>query len=437
MNLDTAYVRAYLADVTTRITLAANALDWAHGKQELLNTDLIPPFPTESTAYAEAYKDWQRYQKQVQSLGPRALKTKRMGAVGDINWGGRDAGGIDDKLAQLNLRALARTAFDPLCVNGITAGMAFLDEETRENRIQILGGFLEPFYREDDPTSDPIGLYQVTQDPGNFRVRYRVRVYDFGERSIREWRDLDDPTKLDGPPSEEWTKTSVPRVATFDTDQDGYPVGELAQCLTTLAGEVADQLRILRVADTQAWGILALAGDWDADTEMGATTILRSTEASSTASRIEPASLEPLFQKHDRTMERLRGDLSLPIASIGGGQWPSGEALHQANIAYISSSSDYATILSEFLTALTRDFALLEGVPEEKSPPVTISISREQMRNVVSKQAREDYQAGIVSLRMAVTSVAPYYPNATDDDIELFLGVTPAPDITDDEEGGE
>jgi hypothetical protein len=436
VNLDTAYVRAYLADVTNRITSAANALDWAHGKQTLDNADLVPPFPSDSDAYAEALKDWNRYKQQVQSLGPRALKAKRMGAVGDVNWGGRDAGGIDDKLARLNLRALARTAFDPLCVNGITAGMAYLDEDTRENRVQILGGFLEPFYREDDPTSAPIGLYQVTQDPGSFRVRYRVRVYDFAERSIREWRDLDDPTKLDGPHDEEWLNTSVPRVATFDTDQDGYPVGELAQCLTILASEVADQLRILRVADTQAWGILALAGDWDTDTEMGATTILRSTEASSTASRIEPASLEPLFQKHDRTMERLRGDLSLPIASIGGGQWPSGEALHQANIAYISSSSDYATILSEFLTALTRDFAELESVPEESAPPVTISISREQMRNVVSKQAREDYQAGIISLRMAVTNVAPYYPNATDDDIELFLGAPPNPDPGD-EEGEE
>jgi hypothetical protein len=31
--------------------------------------------------------------------------------------------------------------------------------------------------------------------------------------------------------------------------------------------------------------------------------------------------------------------------------------------------------------------------------------------------------------------VAPYYPNATDDDIELFLGVTPEPD--NDEEGDE
>ena len=424
MDLNTPYIRAYLAHATQRITNAAITLDWAHGNQTLDNTQLIPPFPTDATAATEARKDWERYKHQVQSLGPRVLKAKRMGAVGDVNWGGSDPNNIDDKLTRLNLRALARTAFDPLCANGITAGWAYLDEETRENRVQILGGFLEPIYRQDDPTSQPVGLYQVTQDPSELRIKYRVRVYDFVERSVREWRGLDDPTKLDTPPTEEWTNTSVPRVALFDSDQDGYPAGELQQALNLLKAEVADQLRVARVADTQAWGILALAGDWDIANEMGATTVLTSPKEGASAERIEPASLEQLFAKHDRTMERVRSDLSLPVASVGGGAWPSGEALQQANIAYISSSSDYATILTDFMTDLIRDYALLEGIPEENAPPVVISISREQMRRVISQQVREDYEAGVISRRMAVTALVPYYPNTSDEEIEAFIGTT-------------
>jgi hypothetical protein len=427
VNLETTYIRAYLTHVTTRIETAANTLDWAHGKQTLNPDHLIPPFPTDPTARAEAARDWERYKRQTQSLGPRILKIKRMGAVGDVNWGGKDPSGIDDKLTRLNLRKLIRTAFDPLAANGITAAMAYQDEGTRENRIQVLGGFLEPIYAEDDPTSDPIGLYQVTQDPGDLRVRYRVRVYDFQERSIREWRALENPTHLDGPPTREWLNTSVPRVAIFDTDQDGYPVGELQQALATLAGEVADQMRIARVADTQAWALLALAGAWDISNELGATSVLISTETGSTASRVEPASLSELFAKHDRTMERLRNDMNLPVGSIGAGAWPSGEALAQANVAYVSSSSDYATILSEFGTDVVRDYATLEGIDPDNAPPVVVSISREQMRATISTQVREDFKVGVIDLRMAVTAISPYYPNTTPEELEAFVtGVPPA-----------
>lgn len=419
IELDTAYMRAVLDGVTTRISTATATLDWAHGQQTLDALDFIPPWPTDAQARTEAEMDWERYRKQVQSLGPRILRTKRMGAVGHVNWGGKDKQGIDAKLEALNLRDLARTAFDPLAANGITAGWAYLDEVTRRNRAQILGGYLEPIYREDDPAGEIVGLYQATQDPHEIKVRYRVRVYDFEARTITEWANLTDPTMIYGRPTSEWTDTSVPRVAIYDVNHDGYPVGELSQALAVLRAEVAAQLKLLRVADAQAYGILALAGDWDLSVEMGPTSVIKANEAGSTATRIEPASLDALFVLHDRTMERLRADLSLPIASIGGGAWPSGEALNQANIAYISSSADYATILSRLLTEVAADYAELEGVTDP--PPVTVSISREQMRATVSSQVREDYDKGVISLRMAATALAPYYPDTDSDELEAFI----------------
>lgn len=418
IELQTAYMRAYLEGINQRITHATDTLDWAHGAQTLLPEHLIPPFPLDSAARAAAESDWRRYTQQVQGLGPRILKTKRTGAVGNVNWGG-DNLTLDGRLETKHLRALMRTAFDPLACNGITSAWAFQDEITGRNRMQVLGGYLEPIYREDDPTGDVIGLYQVTQDPDQTKIRYRARVYGFEDRSIREWRDLRDPTRLDNTPTNEWANTSVPRVVTYDTNHDGYPIGELAQALNVLRAEVSAQLRILRVADAQAWGILTLAGPWDAPREMGATTVLKSPEPTSRAERIEPASLEQLFILHDRTMERIRADQFLPIASIGTGGWPSGEALQQANIGYISNANDYAIILSELATGIVADWAALEGINDP--PPVTISINREQMRATVSHQVREDYFRGIVSLRMAVTAVSPYYPDTDSEEIEAFI----------------
>lgn len=424
IDVQAAYVRAYLDAVKTRIENASKVLEWAHGEQTLLSDELIPPFPTDAKARIRAQADWDRYRKQVQSLGPRILKTKRGGAIGDVNWGGKNTGRIDKKLEQLNLRALARNTFDNLVGNGITAAWGYRDENSNQTRVQALGGYLEPIYPEDDPTGEIIGLYQAMQDT-DAQIRYRVRVYDLVEKSILEWRHLKDPTELDRTPTKQWGvaagqgPTSVPRVAVFDTDQSGYPIGELSQALQLLKAEVAVQLRIMRVADAHAHPILYMVGDWDDPKEIGASIVLRAHGDGASAGRVDPGNMEQLFTLQDRAMERLRGDLSLPIGSIASGNWPSGEALQQANVAYITSSQDYALLESELLTGVVADYAELEGI--RNPPPVNVSVNREQMRSVIATQVREDYEKGIVSLRMAVTAVAPYYPNATSEEIEEFI----------------
>lgn len=431
IDLDAIWMKAHLDAVDARITHAAEVLDWAHGKQTLLYEDIIPNMPSDPTAKAQAMKDFERYKRRVQSLGPRILKTKRAGAVGDVNWGGDNQGGIDKRLEALDLRNLARTAFDPLVANGVTAAWAFTDERTGRNKIQVLGGYIELIYHEDDPQGEPIGLLQITQDPGQLKVRYRVRVYDIEARSIREWRNLEKPTDLGGPPSDTWENTSVPRVALYDADQAGEATGEISQALELLRDEVASQVSIKRVSDAHAFPLQWQAGNWDRVEEQGATTVLESPDPEAKVGRLDPGEMEQLFIQQDRAMERLRGDLSLPIASIGGGTWPSGEALQQANVAYVTSSQDYAYMLSRLLTEVVGDYAELENISDP--PPVTVSVNREQMRTVISQQVREDFRAGVISLRMAVTALAPYYPASSSEEIEEHITREESPLAVDEE----
>src|SRR5690625_3509603 len=405
IDVTAAFVRAQLEAVEAGISEAAEALDWAHGEQTL-DADQLIPLPSDPQARASAVKEFNRYTRQLQSRGPRVLKIKRSGAVGEVNWGGDNTDGIDNRLEEIDLRGVARNVFDSLFVNGIAAAWAFNEERTGRNRIQVLGGYLEPLYHPDDPAGEPVGLYQVTQDPDSLKVRYRVRVYDFEDRSIREWRDLTRPTELGKPPADEWSDTSVPRLAIFDTNQAGLPVGELSQALGELRAELVQQLRILRVADAHAFPILWQAGHWQRVTEVGATVIMESDGADSKVGRVDAADLEQLFTLQDRGLERIRGDLSLPISSIGSGAWPSGEAIQQANVAYTTGLRDYAHLESRLLTDVVADYAELEGIANP--PPVIVSVSREQMRATAAQQSREEYRAGGSSLRMAVAGRAPY-----------------------------
>src|SRR5690606_40812206 len=98
IDLQSAYVRAVLQGVTTRVALAAEALDWADGLQTLDSTELVADLKDEVSRAA-----WNRLAKQVQGLGPRAVAHKRSAAIGSVSWGGDDPNGIDDRLEDLDL----------------------------------------------------------------------------------------------------------------------------------------------------------------------------------------------------------------------------------------------------------------------------------------------------------------------------------------------
>ena len=214
-----AYIRAYLRHIETRAAQAAESLDWLDGQQTLNHTELVPPFDPGSDGEAA----WRRFRKQVQSLGPRAFRFKRDGTLGNINWGGDNPEGIDERLRDLNLTSLATQALKRLVANGIAAGWAY-QPENGNPKAQLLGGHIEPLYSEDDAAGEVIGLYQVRAKPVQDNVRYTIRVYEFGSEpgvgNILEWDNAQSRTDL-GLPPEELTETSVPRFVTTGRDQDG------------------------------------------------------------------------------------------------------------------------------------------------------------------------------------------------------------------------
>lgn len=416
-----AYVRAYLTGIGTRAEQAAEAFDWLDGKQTPNPLELVQPFQPGS----DGEKAWNRYKAQVQSLGPRALRFKRDGTIGTVNWGGDNPDGIDAKLEALDLRALASDALKQLFTTGIAAMWAYQPDDGRAPRIQRLGGHVEPLYLEDDPAGEVIGLYQVRAQVGA-ALRYVIRIYEFNPEdastgTIYEWRNASAPYAVGNTPTSVIENTSMPRYQFHDRDQDGYPIGEFMQALPIVKSELSEQMKIKRVSDSHAWPLIAAAGDWDIPSDVGTNTILLSSELGSTVQRIEPSSLSGLFTLHDRVLERFRTDLALPINSITTGDFPSGEALEQANAAHVASCKDYAERISKLLTDVVSDYAALLGIDRASAPPVSIGINRDSARVAITEQARADYREGLISFRAAVIAVSQYYPAWADEEVEAFI----------------
>lgn len=417
IDLKSAYVRAVLQGVTARVAQAAEALDWADGLQVLNADDLTRPLRT-----PDDQKAFTQLARQIQGMGPRAIAHKRSSTIGSINWGGDDPNGIDARIDDLDLQRLASTALKSLVAVG-AAGVLPYQPEGGQPRLQNMGGYLEPLYAEDDVNGHAIAWLQVLSEDGN---KFRLRVYepDLNDPTygvITEWRKARNAYEIGNHPSDVWEAQVMPTFVLVDTAQDGTPLGELSQALPVLRGEVAQQLRILRASQANAWPIRWAVGDWDLQSEVSALDILVADSPGSQIGVLDAPALEGMVVLHDRILERLRGDLKLPISSITTGTFPSGEALDQANAISISTASQYAGLLARLLSGGVRGFALLLGIPEEKAPPVSVSINREQTRRLITEQVRLDYRDGLVSFRAAVLTVAQYYPHWSDEEVEEFI----------------
>lgn len=416
IDLTTEYVRSYLQGITQRVATAGETLDWLNGTPTLNPAELEPGF--DGDAPPESLQAFIRLANLTQSGGPRALNLRRSGAIGNVNWGG-DNDNTDERLARLNLDALAARAYKNYFANGITAFWAYLPESGGDPRLQVLGGYLEPLYDDADPAGEIVALYQVLSNPDSMHAsrQYRVRVYDLEERAVRQWDGLAQPYAIGRPPDRVFENQEPPNIVLSDTDQDGYALGEGRTILPFLKQELSVQLRIMRASQSHAFGMYAFTGEWQLPTYFGPTQVLMGGENAS-VDRLAPGELGPLFTEHDRIQERIRADARLPITSMTGGDFPSGEAITQANQAYISACRDDATALAAGLTAGVEAYARLAGV---EPAPVSIEINREALRTQVLRDAREDYREGIISLRMAAVAASPYYPATTEEELEEFL----------------
>lgn len=411
------WLRHVLTGVDSRVELAAEVLDWADGKAQFAQDELVPQ-PTDE----ESLKAWERFTRQVQNLAPRAIAFKKSSAVGVVNWGDDDPGNIDSRLEDMNLHGLAERLLKNLVALGI-AGVIPHVPEVGQPRLQRLGGYIEPLYNEDD-REEPSAWFQVTDemDGKSFRLRiYEPNPADPILGTVTEWRNQRNAYTVGNPPSAVHENVFMPAVVMVDTDQAGMPIGELEQALPLLKSEVAQQIKNLRATDTHTWPVRWAAGDWDITETLSAGDVLVAGDPSSKIGIIDPPNLEMLFTHHDRILERIRGDLKLPISSISTGNFPSGEALEQANAISIAQASRYASHLSELLTQGVERFAVALGMTADDAPHVSVTIDTEQSRRVVSDQVRNDWREGLISFRVAVNTISQFYKDWKPKDIEAFI----------------
>lgn len=417
--VQTAYIRHVLEGVSARVATAAEVLDWADGQASLNESELIPPIRSGDDS---ARKAWERFKKQVQNFGPRAVSYKRAAAIGTVNWGGYNTKNIDIHLDNIDLESRAKRALKNLVALGI-AGVIPHAPEGQPPRLQILGGYLEPLYGEDD-NEEPAAWLQVTAESAG--DTFRLRIYEPDPLTpligtVTEWREQRNAWEIGNQPSSVLEGVLMPTIVMTDTDQAGLPVGELAQALPVLKAEVAQQIRILRAAEANIHPTRWAVGDWDFGSTHGAEDVLIASHTDSSIGVIDPPGLATLFEQHDRILERVRGDLKLPVSSITTGTFPSGEALDQANAVANATAREYAVAVARLLTGGVRGFCLALGIPDDNAPLVSVEVNREQERRSVSEQVRNDWRDGLISFRAAVTTVSQFYPTWESEDVEMFI----------------
>ena len=433
IDLQTVYMRAYLRELERRVAITSDALAWYEGDPELVADDLVPAFQ-EGTA-AEA--DFLRFATQVVSDGPLALRLRRQAMLGTVTWS-RTTADIDRQLGDLRLRRLAEQGAKSLVVNGVCAYWPVMREAVRSAgdddeqpvadpgtpTLQHLGGHLELLWADDDVGGMPVGLLQVTGNQTLHEgagVRYDVRIWDFTDRQLRVWLNLQKPWQIGDDPTHVYPRDGdgsgdliMPTVEWTDTDQYGHPVGEGRTNLPLLRQEVATTMRIMRASQSHAFPVWALQGDWQLVQNIGTNTVLRARSAGSTAERIGGGDMEQLFLERRELRERVRTQHMLPLT--GSQDAPSGEAYVQANVAYYTVSDDYALHLSQALTPAVRGYlALLRGTTDTSAADlqaleITVKPDMELKRSTISMQVREDFRAGLVSLEMAMAELEAYYP---------------------------
>jgi len=402
-------VRAALASVEARAAQHAEAYDWALGRLTSPPVELLPPAQT-----LEGRMELQRIWRQSQTLGPRILDRIVWGTIGEVNWGG-EGGEVDAALEALELGQLAQRLLVDLLVGGMAAAWAYVDARTGRPRVSRLSGYLQPLTDPDD-VDRVVAIYQAWQSADvRQRHRWNVRIYDLEDATLREWLGVRSPTSLAAPPVE-YPNITPPRYAMLHLGDDGLPQGPVAAALPVLKAELAQQMRIYRVAEQSAWPVLAIRGQINT-AERGPSRVLQLSDTGG-AEYLRPGDLSQLEGLHDRTLERLREDLSLPGGFLGR-QTPSGEALREANLKFVQACSSYARLLSRLLTGVVADYAALAGV--RNPPQVSVIVNREFDRSQRIADVLALYREGLIPLSVAVNEISVYMPTWSDEEVAAWI----------------
>lgn len=412
--IDTALLRDQALGLTTRYKDYVTAQEWLLGKLEQIPAHLLPP-----TEGSEGENALRRLGAQVNSIGPRVLGVKRNGAIGDITWGGDDTR-TDELLRDANLQEMAERLFERLFGYGIAAAAA-IDDAERGPTLARLGGYVETIL---DPFDIDVvlGLFQVQAERLERGItRYRVRVWDWSESDdglaiVREWDDVRDPSVLtgDGETSDDVFR---PHWHVMGVAPNGKPWGEFQQALPTVFAEWASQVRGDRAEESTAFPLMKIKGEVVGADKRGPSRVVE-VDLNGDVAYLLPGDLTQMHAHHDRKLERLREDLSLPGGALGA-TTPSGEALREANQKFIASSRAYANALSAILTGASRDYLSLLGITSDVQ--VSVDINREFEKNERVRFVIDLYREGLVPIDAAVRSVSAYMPTWSDAEVEEFI----------------
>lgn len=426
-----AAARAALNGVEHRIRQHLETTMWAKGQlmqhiasgQHHQTSGSIPQHLTEllpATSTTQGAQDLERLAKMAKSIGPRILRLKGYGTLGSINWGDGSPtfdstldNTTTENLTAFPLERLARKALEQDLVRGMLAGIVIPDGQGGA-RAMPLGGYYEPLVDEDD-VEHVWGIYQAWQPPSG--KKWRVRVYDLERSILYDYYDLDGPTDLARRPVET-PNAPMPVWEIVDDDLDGLPKGELMESLPLLKSEWASQVRGDRAEEATAFSQLVLMGQIQTgDTERGPTRVIR-LPADGNAKMLDPPSLEQIHKHHDRKLDRLQRDHSLPGGFLGH-QTPSGEALREANQSFIADCKARARRLSSYLSRLVSDYGNITRLGE--APPVHVTINREFERASVVEQTVMLFRENLLDFGAAVRTISVYYPTWSSKEVEEFI----------------
>ena len=400
--------RDALNDLSRRAREEALAWEVATGEYRPFPGELSPPPRTE-----ESNQTYYRLLRLTAPIGPQILRIRLSGAVADVQWSGD--GVIDQRLADLDLYQLAAAGFTQALVTGIVAYMASTGPQGAY--VSRLGGYLEP-YTDPDDVDRITGLLQAWQTNDARKTTWNVRVYDFTEQAVREWRGLEDPAKAFlREPDQEYSSAIQPHVAVTYRGADGLPIGEFRQGLNLIRAHYAIQLRIQRVAEMYGFPTPVLTGAANIPEAWAPGIAL--TIPQGDLKYVFPPGLSDLFEVHQRSLESLREFFSLPGGSFGSGHAPSGEALKEGNRKFTQISTYYARLLSQTLTKAVKDYATLIGLSE--APAVDVASHDMGRSEQLLATVVQLYSQGVIPLEAAARVAQSYIPGWSDEELREWV----------------
>ena len=395
--------------------------------------DFILPEPL-NTSRKEA---WKRAKRQVQSLGPRILRSKKQAVLGGgITWGDTDDK-TDEFLVNLNLERLANGLLENLVIDGMAAAMAHQDEETGEFTITRLGGYMQPYLKPND-IDVVTGIYQAWSSNNTSKIitsesegkrsehryestragqtTYSVRIYDFVEETIKQWDDLRRPTDL-ALNFKLIENAPVPRFAISEKLDEGLALGEMLQAMPVLIHHYTLQLLKALSTEMSVFSMFYTKGDVEI-TEVGPAQLIAMEEGADAGWIKAEGNLEELNKNLIIVEERLRSDLSLSGGFLGNDS-PSGEALQEANIKFRQNTEYYAKTISDILTKCVHDLSELTN--DVKPVQIVVQPSKDFEEKTRRDTVLMLYKEGLLPLDVAAIEIQRFFPTWSDEALNEWV----------------